>query len=57
MAKCPNCGTALSCGCQKKKASNGMQGCNNCIAKLEQQVKTSTNAANLLLKPTNNRPK
>lgn len=57
MAKCPNCGTTLTCGCQKKKASNGMQGCNNCIARLEQQIKTSDNAANLLLKPTNYRPK
>jgi hypothetical protein len=30
---CPNCNAALSCGCQKRVASNGKQCCTNCIAR------------------------
>lgn len=35
MAKCGNCGKSLSCGCQKRKASNGASVCSNCIASYE----------------------
>jgi transcription elongation factor Elf1 len=35
MAKCGNCGKALSCGCQKRKASNGAAVCSNCIKSYE----------------------
>ena len=40
MSKCPNCGAKLSCGCQKRKASNGTQVCSNCISKYETSLKT-----------------
>lgn len=36
MAKCGNCGRTLSCGCQKRKASNGASVCANCISSYEQ---------------------
>jgi hypothetical protein len=35
MSKCSNCGATLSCGCQKRKASNGTSACANCIGKIE----------------------
>lgn len=31
MSKCPNCGTTLSCGCQKRALPNGKQGCSKCV--------------------------
>lgn len=33
MAKCPNCGTAMSCGCQKRILPNGKVGCSKCFTK------------------------
>lgn len=39
MANCPNCGAALSCGCQRKTASDGKQGCVQCIPAYEQRLK------------------
>jgi len=32
MAKCNNCGAALSCGCQKRTSPGGKQGCAKCIS-------------------------
>ena len=32
---CPNCNTRLSCGCQKRTASNGSQVCSLCLNKYE----------------------
>ena len=29
--KCANCGTALSCGCQKRVTKDGKQVCTKCI--------------------------
>jgi len=40
MAKCLNCGKSLSCGCQKKKASDGKLVCTTCIANYELKLKT-----------------
>lgn len=28
---CPNCNSKLSCGCQKRKASDGKDVCTNCL--------------------------
>lgn len=42
MAKCGNCGKALSCGCQKRKASNGASVCSNCIASYEKMQVNKT---------------
>ena len=33
MAKCPNCGSTLGCGCQKRTLTDGSQGCVNCAGK------------------------
>lgn len=38
MSACPNCGTPLSCGCQKKRASNGTFVCRSCITKYEKSL-------------------
>jgi hypothetical protein len=35
---CPNCGTTLSCGCQKRVASNGALCCDQCIQPYEQRL-------------------
>lgn len=39
MANCSNCGAKLSCGCQRKTASDGKQGCMQCIPAYEQKLK------------------
>ena len=36
---CPNCGAKLTCGCQKKVASDGKQVCSNCLSLYEQMLK------------------
>lgn len=33
--KCQNCGTALSCGCQKRTSKDGKQVCTKCIHTVE----------------------
>lgn len=35
---CSNCGSQLTCGCQKRVASNGAQVCQNCIAAYEKEL-------------------
>lgn len=39
-AKCPNCKSNLTCGCQKRVASNGVQCCTLCIATYENSIKS-----------------
>ena len=41
MSACPNCNTQLTCGCQKKKASNGTLVCKSCIFKYEQSIQSN----------------
>ena len=41
MSVCGNCKAKLSCGCQRRKASNGQQVCANCLAKYEAKLKGS----------------
>lgn len=36
MSKCPNCGTAMSCGCQKRVSPEGKVGCSKCINPMKQ---------------------
>lgn len=36
---CANCGKQLSCGCQKRVASNGKNCCKGCLATYENQLK------------------
>ena len=33
MSKCPNCGSAITCGCQRRVLSNGRAGCTKCMGK------------------------
>lgn len=34
MAKCANCGAAMSCTCQTRRSIGGKVGCSNCIGAL-----------------------
>ena len=47
MNVCPNCKAKLSCGCQRRKASDGKQVCANCSAKYETQLKGTQPKDNL----------
>lgn len=38
MATCPNCKKKLSCGCQKRQASNGQMVCVNCLGAYEKKL-------------------
>ena len=40
MSSCPNCKTKMSCGCQKRTASNGASVCSTCISQYEASLKT-----------------
>ena len=40
MAKCLNCGSNLTCGCQKRKLPNGTSGCASCLGKVAGASKT-----------------
>jgi len=40
---CPNCRAAITCGCQKRVASNGAQVCSSCIQAYEQQLAVKKN--------------
>ena len=39
---CQNCTRKLSCGCQKKTASDGKQVCSQCIQDYEKKLKEKT---------------
>ena len=45
MSKCSNCGAALSCGCQKRVASDGKSVCTGCIASYEISLATLKKAS------------
>jgi hypothetical protein len=36
---CSNCNARLSCGCQRRRASDGKQCCSTCVAGYEQKIK------------------
>jgi hypothetical protein len=36
---CTNCNAKLSCGCQKRVASDGKQVCSSCVSSYEQKLK------------------
>lgn len=38
MSQCPNCGATITCGCQRRNASDGASVCTNCIAIYEKQL-------------------
>ena len=39
MSACPNCGNKLSCGCQRRKASDGTTVCSTCLQSYERKLK------------------
>ena len=39
MSECSNCSTKLTCGCQKRIASDGSNVCSNCLASYEKKLK------------------
>jgi hypothetical protein len=43
---CQNCGSKLSCGCQKRVASDGKEVCSTCAANYENQLKLKAHADN-----------
>jgi hypothetical protein len=51
MATCSNCKRGLSCGCQKKTASDGKSVCNNCVTAYEANLKQK--ATEITVSPTN----
>ena len=55
MSKCPNCGSVLTCGCQKRKLANGSVGCSKCVtsAPNNKQVKAQIVNPSMLGKNTN----
>lgn len=40
-AICPTCNSKLSCGCQRRTASNGASVCTQCIARYEADLKNT----------------
>jgi len=36
---CPNCNTVLTCGCQKRVASDRRQVCSHCLLSYENKLK------------------
>jgi hypothetical protein len=47
MSACSNCKTRLSCGCQRRTASNGQPVCSNCITNYEAKLKADKGKDNL----------
>jgi hypothetical protein len=41
MAQCPNCKKNLSCGCQRRNASDGTAVCSSCIVAYENNIKST----------------
>jgi len=39
MSTCQNCKASLSCGCQKRTASDGAPVCANCVGQYETSIK------------------
>jgi positive regulator of sigma E activity len=52
MATCKNCNAKLSCGCQKRKASDGKEVCTNCVNTYESSLKVNKHLVTIH-EPTN----
>ena len=48
MSKCSNCGSTMTCGCQKRTASDGKQVCSTCATAYENLLKLKQNNTNNL---------
>jgi hypothetical protein len=49
---CANCGARMSCGCQRRQATNGASACSTCVASLNARLAAETSATN----PTSIKP-
>lgn len=36
---CTNCGSQITCGCQKRTASNGVEVCSSCVLSYEERLR------------------
>jgi hypothetical protein len=54
MGVCGNCKATLSCGCQKKKASNGVWVCRSCISRYEKTLQENKTQNTTTEKPVLN---
>ena len=45
MSQCSNCNQTLSCGCQRRNASNGVQVCTNCLSSYESQIQVNNQSS------------
>jgi hypothetical protein len=43
---CPNCNATITCGCQKRTASDGVQVCSSCIDAYERKLAEARNQTN-----------
>lgn len=50
MSTCANCNKKLSCGCQRRTASNGKSVCSSCVSTYEKSF-TPASATNTTEKP------
>lgn len=48
---CPNCGTALTCGCQRKVAFDGTQCCASCVTDYENKQNAKNKVVTTLITP------
>lgn len=53
MAKCGNCQAKLSCGCQRRTASDGKSCCSKCVKLYEHNLKNKSTPAPVPPKSTN----
>lgn len=44
MSTCQNCKSTLSCGCQRRVATDGTNVCANCVTAYEQNIINNSNA-------------
>ena len=49
--KCSNCNSRLSCGCQKRTASDGKSCCTSCISAYEQKLNNTSSVSTILNEP------
>lgn len=45
MSQCLNCNQTLTCGCQRRNASNGVQVCTNCLSSYESQIQVTNQSS------------
>jgi hypothetical protein len=45
MGYCPNCKSRLTCGCQKRKATDGTSACENCVVKKNTELANAKSPA------------